>query len=114
MNFTSWLSASLCVLEGLFAEVRYAPVDVQIDALKIMEFRGEIEDTLRERRVDLKSYRVGLFVELANIVGGGAILGHLDLHVFRVAGFEDLAINNGWAVGRAAGEGERGGCGKKD
>ena len=79
-------------------------MDVQIDALKVMEFGCEIEDALHQGRIDFERHRVGFLVELAKIVSCRAILAHLNLYVFRVTGFEDLAINDGRAISRSAGE----------
>jgi hypothetical protein len=93
--------AGLLVTESFFAQVGDAAVDVQVQALKIAELRGEVENSLCQRGTDLERSGVGFVIELANVKGSRASLRHFDLDEFRVAGLENFAKGNGWPVTRA-------------
>src|ERR1700734_2945419 len=98
--------AAAGVDESFFAEIGEAAVDVEIDALKIVQIACESKDALRKRGAHLKWLRRGFLVELANVPGAGAGLVDLDLDKFREARLENLAIGDGGA-GRRSGMGVR-------
>ena len=95
--------------KSLFAEVGNFAVNVEIQALEVMELCDQLEDFGAKGLPDLKWRGTGVFVELADFVGGGlGILIDLDLDEFRAAGFEDAAVGEqrrtGWRSEGAGGE----------
>lgn len=99
VEFRFVLSRAIFVLEGFFTQIGEAAVHVQIHALKIVQFGSQGKNPLGERRADFKRLRIGVFIELADVVGARAALVDLDLHEFRIAGLEDFAIGDLGAAG---------------
>ena len=74
--------------ESLFTEIGDLAVDIQIQALEMMEFGRIAEHFGAKRGAHLKGGAGGLLVELANFVGGG-------VGVFLHSNFDDLGSAGG-------------------
>src|SRR5277367_4263315 len=66
-------------------------MDFQIHIVKIIQLGGQSKNTLGERNADIERLRVGVLVELANVVGAGAGLIDLDFDELGVTGLENFA-----------------------
>ena len=75
-------------------------MDVQARAVKVMKLRRQLENFLHQRTAHRERLRIGLFIKLPNVVGGLAVLAHLDLHEFRETLLENFAEGNCRSVAR--------------
>ena len=92
------------VTEGLLAEISDPAVQLQVNAIEIVEFRGEGEDFRDERCARLKRLRIGRFVELADIERAGTGFVYFDLDEFRIAALKNFAEGDcRLAAGRCSG-----------
>lgn len=69
--------------ESFFTQVGNLAMHVQIQALEIVEFRNQLENPAAQRRTHVKGQSAGIFVQLADFIGG-------DIGIFLDADFDEL------------------------
>jgi hypothetical protein len=89
----------LFVAESFLAEGGEAAVNVEVNALEIVEPAGKFEYFLDGGLADFEGLKAGLFVQLADIESARAGVGDLDLDEFGIAGFENFAERDGGSGG---------------
>ena len=86
--------------EGFFAEVGNFAVDVEFDVVEVVQLGDELEDLLAEGGTDFKGSGAGVFVELADFVGGFVgVFVDFDFDEFGSAGFEDAPVGEDGGTG---------------
>src|SRR6185437_2988066 len=82
------------VAKRLLAKIGDALVHVEIQAIEIVELRGEIENFVDQGRIEMNGLRARVLVQLAKIEAARAGMVHFDLGKFRIAGLEYLGVGD--------------------
>ncbi len=97
--------AALLPTEGLFTQISDFAMDVEVQALKMVEFAGVSEHLNAKRRADGERRTAWVFVELADFVGGGVgVFANGDFDEFRSAGRKNAAKGQLSSLSRSHGE----------
>ena len=92
VKFSFVCLTALLPAERFFAEVSDFAMDIEVLILKTIELGSQVKHFGAQSGADFKGRSAGVFVQLANVVGGGVgVVAYGDFDEFGRAGFEDAA-----------------------